>query len=490
MAENRYLDDFMEGLAPGKEILNDADGMSMSKKDGSSDFVYMDDLMKQKILKKTCRKLRRKQVFIQYAAAACMILAVLSSFIPNTPAYAFRQVILSYIPGIGVVQTTDESDTVTSVLTEPVKVTDGEKFVEIRSAFIRGNVLTISGITNVGAIDTKDFKNVKEFKEFFSGETAPFIYLIRDNERTKDRYQTWAGPSYETRVYRMNAYFYLNEDTPADTYLFEMDDFDKSIEIVLSPVKTGVMPEEIGNAAIIDDVMIFAHTIREEDIVEVLVSIVAPSEYIHQRSYLFDHEKKLFESGVYLTDQSGTRYEPDENLRKSRDEDIYAFYFHVPEDREGLKLVVPQILFQMEYKEDNIKITMPKENKETHINKKIQLGSHSISMDRASMIPAGSEILPDEFKPSDCLMIDASAATEISSRESILRIIPDIKAVDSPFHSKPVSQAINAEFWDPKQHNGYSLVSFDNMQETKKIIVNFAAEISMAGPWEIELEKE
>ena len=77
--------------------------------------------------------------------------------------------------------------------------------------------------------------------------------------------------------------------------------------------------------AVIDDVMIFAHTIREKDIVEVLVSIVAPGEYKNPISFLFDYEKELFASGVYLTDQSGARYEPDEELRKSRMEKYIHF---------------------------------------------------------------------------------------------------------------------------------------------------------------------
>jgi hypothetical protein len=491
MAENRNLDEFIESLDTYEMSFKEAGGIDRGTTGRNTDSLYMDDCLKQKILKKTNRKLQRRKTFIKYAAAACILLAVLSSFIPNTPVYALRQTILSYIPGIGVVENIDETNIIKGVLAEPVKVTDGDKFVEIRSAFLRGNVLKISGVTNIGAIDAKDLDNVEDIKEFFSREKAgPLIYLIQDNERTKDRHQVWAGPSRETRRYRFDAYFNLNEDTPANSYLFEMDGLEKNIEIALSPVKASTTPEEIGNAAIIDDVMIFAHTIREKDLVVVLVSIVAPSEYKHPRSYLFHHEKEYFASGVYLTDQKGTRYEPDEDLRKSQDDEISSFYFHVPEDKEGLTLVVPQILFQRDYKENNIKITMPKKNKDTLIDKTIQLGSHNISLDQAALVPAGSEILPDGFKTADCLMLNASAATETSSRESVLRIVPHIQVMDSPFHFVQVSQAINAEFWDTKLHGGYSLISFDGMEETKKIMINFSAEFTMDGPWEIQLDEE
>ncbi|HHY81897.1 MAG TPA: DUF4179 domain-containing protein [Clostridiales bacterium] len=488
MAEKRYLDEFLESYDVNKMSLNGTCESDENPIGRNSALQYMDDIMKQKIIMITKHKLQRRNLIIRYAVAVCILLALLSSFIPNTPAYALRQKILSYIPGIGVVESMDETDIVTGVLAEPVKVTDDDKFVEIKSAFLRGNVLAITGLTNVGIKDAKHFDTVKEFKEFYSGETAPDIYLVQGHERTKAGQRIWTGPSYETSVYRTDAYFYIDNNKITDTFVFEMDGFKKQIKILLTPAKTGMDPEEIGNAAVIDDVMIFAHSIREKDIVEVLISIVAPSDFKNPRSYLFDDEADLFKSGVYLTDQSGTRYEPDNELRKSRDSEINYFYFHVPEDRQGLKLVIPQIIFKRDYKENNIIISMPKENKETCINEKIQLGSHCISMDKASLIPAGSEILPGEFKAANCLMIEASATTEIGSRESVLRIIPDIQVMNSLFHLMPVSQSIYAEFWDLKLHSGYSLIHFDDLEETKKIIINFSAELSMTGPWEIQLD--
>lgn len=87
-------------------------------------------------------------------------------------------------------------------------------------------------------------------------------------------------------------------------------------------------------------------------------------------------------------------------------------------------------------------------------------------------------------------MLNASATTETSSRESVLRIVPDIQVMDSRFHYVQVSQAVNAEFWDPKLHSGYSLINFDGLMQTKKIMINFSAEFSMAGPWEIQLYEE
>lgn len=490
MAKDRHLDDFIDALDFNNIIFNKTGGNNEGREGNNMNSMYFDDVMKQKILKKTKLRLRKKQTFLRYTAVACVLLMVISYFTPNTPVYALRQTILSYIPGIGVVQNNDDSDTITSVLIDPVKIMDGKRFVEIRAAFIKGNMLVISGLTNIEPIDAKILDNTKDYMEFFSGETTPGIYLVGDNDKIKAGHQEWAGPSYDKRISKMSIYFYLNEDAPPGIYHFEVDGFDKPIEIILSPVKAGSIPDEIGDRAVVDDVMAFAHTSREKDITEIMISIIAPNEYKDPRCYLFEHEKELFESGIYIADEKGVRYEPDDDLRESRNSGINTFYFRIAEDTKGLKLVIPQILFDMDYKENDIKINVPKENKEVIINKKIQLGNHNITLERASMILAGNDILPEGFESIDNIMINASTTTIDNSSESILRIVPHIPLSSSKFHYLPTSYSVHASFWDPKERSGYSFINFDSMQKTKKIIIDFSTEISMIGPWEIQLEEK
>jgi hypothetical protein len=492
MVKDSHLDDFIEKL----DFRNiNPDKALKSKKNEKNSNLYsicLDDFMKQKILRNVNKRIRKQQNLIKYAAIACAILMLtISYFVPNTPVYALRQRILSYIPGLGVVESDKDTDIITGVLANPIRVEDGEKFIEIRSAYLKGNVLVISGLTNAGSASIKDTDNIKDHMEYFSGETSPNIYIIQNDSRIKATHQVWTGPSYETKTSKISVYFYLDQNTLQSTYHFEMEGLSNPVEIPLSPVRKESIAEEIGNVAMVDDVMIFANLKRENDITEVLVSIIAPKEFKHPRGYLFDHEKELFQDRIFIKDEQGVRYEADEDLRKQRDSEINTFYFHIPEDRKKLELIIPQILYAREYKENDIEINMSrlyKMDKALIINKTVRLGDHDISLDRMSLIPAGNDVLPEEFKCYDNLMIEASTRISGDSRSSILRIVPEI-LMGSKFNSSfRISQSVYAGFWNSEENSGYSIINFDGIKEARKILINLDAEISMTGPWRIPLE--
>ncbi|HCS73703.1 MAG TPA: hypothetical protein DIW17_07500 [Clostridiales bacterium] len=483
MSENRNLDDFLDSLDS-----NHRDG-------NESDFgdKNMDDIMKQKILKKTYGRLRKKRrVF--YGIVAGLVLVLLSSFIPNTPTYALRQAILSYIPGIGVVQGTDDTGTITGILAEPVKVSDGDEFIEIRSAYEIGKVLNIYGVTNVGLanVDIPKGANKKEVLEFYSGETARGFNIVHNGESLAAGNQIAYGGSFIDGVYSIEASFYLSKSIGESDFQIEIEGFAKPVILALSPVISGTIPEEVGNAATIDNITAFSYVTRKKDIVEVLVSFVGSNEYKNLRTYLFEHEKEIFDEGVHLIDQDGVVYEPDDDLTKEHHTGINTYYFHVPEDKEGLKLVIPQVLYDMEYKEADIKITMPKKDKDTVINRHIDMGSHTITLNRASIVQAGDAVLHDDFKFSDNLMIEASAEIQEGTGKSVIRMFPDILSGNlmnkHDWISHRMSRGSYAPQWDPIEQKGQSFTVFDDMEKTRKIIINFKVEFSMTGPWEIDLK--
>ncbi|NLE25230.1 MAG: hypothetical protein GX625_07800 [Clostridiaceae bacterium] len=356
MPENRYLDAFTDNIS-------------------EADFALEAD-MKRVILEKTYKKIRKnKWDYFKSIAAACVLLAALSAFVPNSPVNALCKRIFSFIPGVGIVQDTDGVNPIKAVLNEPVKAIDGDEFVEIKTAYITDNILHVSIKTNVGAINAGKFDDPAEFKKFFAGETAPDLYLIGFKGKIKSGHSVWSGPSFETRVYSIDASFILaDEDINNQVFKFEMDGFDQSIEIAMSSVNSGIEPESIGNVAVIDNIMIFANINRENGILEVLLSSVAPEEFKNIRFHLYDHEAQLFDKGIYIADADGNIYKPDDELREKRNSDIDILYFNIPDQADDLKLIVPQILYSKRNYENGIKISMPKIGLERRINKKFQKG--------------------------------------------------------------------------------------------------------------------
>lgn len=466
MPKNKNLDLFLNGI--------DESGYTINPE------------LKNKVLRKAYRRIRGSGFYFKAIAAACAVIVVLSAFIPNTPVNALCQKLFAFIPGIGVVQNTDYS--IRSILEKPVRAVDGEQFVEIKTAYISNNTLNLSMRTNVGAVNIGEFTDPAEFKKFFSGETAPALYLLGAAEKIKAAGVIRSGPSYETRVYSIDAHFILGEDDMESEILrFEIEGFNKVLEIKMSPVAKGMLSENMANSAIIEDIIVFANEERQGDILEVLLSSTAPADYKNIRFYLFDLEQQLFGSGVHFTDKEGNIYLPDDGMRKKNGSGIGQFYFNIPEDKEGLRLVIPQILYSREYFGDDIKLSMNGLDKGKKIDKVLNLPGTEILIEKASNVPANDPILPDEFFEFDCLKIDASAMPGKNSKEQVCRVIPDVEVYAFPDGYVPVSQSVNSELWGSSQR-GHSLVVFNDMGRAEKIRLKFDVEYALTGPWEIELK--
>lgn len=469
MPKNRYLDEFTDSIS-------------------ESDFAIEAD-MKRYILEKTYKKIKKnKWSYFKSIAAACILLIALSAFIPNSPVNALCKRLFSFIPGVGIVQNSDGINQIKAVLNEPVKVINGDEFVEIKTAYTTGSTLRISIKTNVGAIGTEKIEDPVEFKKFFAGETAPSLYLIGAKGKIKSSHSMWSGPSFETRVYSIDAYFVLEEeDINSQVFKFEMEGFNQLIEIAISSVNSEINPESIGNVAVIDNIMVFANISRKNGILEVLLSSVAPEEYKDIRVHMFDHEALVFKDGVTVIDEDGIIYIPDEELQENNNGNVGSLYFNIPDDANDLKLIVPQILYSKRIYENGIKISMPKIGLEKKINKELDLPGSKIIIETVSVVPANNPLLPDEFREFDCLRIDAWAEVGDNKREIVLRVLPNVEVPDGGFGYNSKSQSSYAELWDSGQ-KGYSITSFDELTSTKKILINFDVEYAMTGPWVINLK--
>ncbi len=466
MPENRYLDEFIDSIS-------------------ESDFVIESDI-KKAILQKTIKKIRRNKWFnFKSIAAACILLVVLSALIPNTPVNALYKKIFSFIPGVGIVQNPDGENLIKAALNEPVKVFDGNEFVEVKSAYITGKLLRIFIMTNVGSTDVGRFNNLADYKKYMA-EISPRLYMIDSNEKIKSNHSVWTRPSFETQVYSIEASFILGEeDLDSRTFKFEIEGFSQMVEIVMSSVNSGTDPESMGNVAIIDNVMVFANVSRTNGILEVLLSSVTPEEFKNVRFHLYDHETQLFEQGIYVVDEDGNIYKPDDELRQKNNDNINNLYFNIPDDKDGLRLIIPQILYEKRRLVD-LKTSIPEIGKERIINKELDFSGTKIIVEKASIITATDSFLHDEFKADYYLRIDASGLVGENKREMVVRVIPTVKVSDGGFYLS-VSQCTSGELWDSSQ-KGYSITAFDELSPTKKIILNFDIECAMTGPWEINLK--
>ena len=447
--------------------------------------IFTDEKEKKKITRKSF--LRFKNI-----AAGILIIFVLSAFIPNTPVNALYQKFFAFIPGIGVVQTAENDNAIISSIAEPIKVIDGGKFLEIKSAYVIKNEnnyeLNISIITNIGIDENLDLKDKETVLGFFSVETMPHIYLISNDQRVPLENYITGSPSMETRAYKINGGFILPEILKnKNSFQISMDGFKKTATIKLSPIKQGVLPETMGSEIIVDDFIIFADVNRNKDVLSVDLSSVAPKEYKNIRFSLFDFEKELFKNGVFIKDNEGNIYIQNETLKKQNNGGKNTFYFDIPEGVNHLKIVIPQFFYQKDYKSE-LKMKIPKNNEEVILNKKYNTGDSEIIIQKASMLSKNSEILTDDFKMYDCLKIDFGATQVKDSNERVLQILPIINVPSKIFKFAPTSFSANCDLWPLENQKGYTLIEFDNMSTTNKVLINLDIKFTRIGPFEIEVK--
>lgn len=424
------------------------------------------------------------------STAACLIIILIFAFIPNSSINAICKKIFSFIPGIGVTLSQDDEAPVKAALDKPVKAESGSEFLEVMSAYIANDYLYVSITTNIGTGRISNIKDKKEVLKYFAAENMPDIYLKYSNKKATLKNFTTGSPSLETKAYNISGYFYIDENTPTDTvFTISMDGFDTAADIRLSPVKSGVMPESMGNTITVNDIIIFANTKRDDGILTVELSSVAPKAVRDVRFYLFDDEKELFNDSIYVLDKDGIRYEPDESLRKLNNSGINTFYFNIPDDKEIAKIVFPQILYNMD-NEAHVKLKMPEAGNTVNIDKTIEIGNSSVRLENASIIPRGDRLLPDEFRKFECLKIDYATSTLSNSSTKILRIIPDILVPSEPFfnYDATPSSGVYSEFLPLDKNSGYALMEFDGMEKAKKIMINLNVEFAIIGPFEMDIK--
>jgi signal peptidase I len=434
---------------------------------------------------------KRLSIYTLRSIAACLTIILIFAFIPNNPVNALCKKIFSFVPGIGVTLSQDDEAPVKAALDKPVKAENGNEFLEVRSAYIANNYLYVSITTNVGTSRISNIEDKKEVLKYFSAENMPDIYLTYNDQKATLKNFTTGSPSLETNAYNISGYFCIDKNTSADTvFTISMDSFDTAADIRLSPVKSGVTPESMGNTIAVNDIIIFANTTRDDGILTVELSSVAPKAVRDVRFYLFDDEKVLFNDSIYALDKDGNKYEPDEYLRKLNNSGINTFYFSIPNDKEIEKIVIPQVLYNVD-REAQIKIRMPEAGKALMIDKAVDLGDSSVRLENASIIPHDDSLLPDEFKKFDCLKIDYTTGTlSNGSNTKILRIIPDISVPSESFFNYDTvpSSGVFSNFIPPDRNNGYTLIEFDGMEKTKKIMINLNVEFAIIGPFEMDIK--
>ncbi len=434
---------------------------------------------------------KRKTSFfsLKNIAVAFIAFVIVSAFIPHSPINAMCQKIFSFIPGVGVVQNEGEEGLIKAALNEPVMVNDGDEYLEVISAYIANNTLSVSLNTNIGTDRIIDIKDKHEVLKYFSGETMPGIYLQVNGQKVKLSNYSTGNPSLETKCYTVNGYFYIDEKTAVDqSFQISMDEFSKTVVFKLSPVKNGITPKSMGSTLTINDIIIFANTIRSDSVLSVTLSTVAPKTYQGIRFHLYDDEKDLFSGSVYVTDIDGTKYPENEDLRKQNNGKRNTFYFIVPDGTEIDKIVFPQFFYSKDYASE-IKIKMPEIDKPVDITKDVDLDDALLKIECASIVPKDSTLLSEGFRNYDRLKIDYSTGYKNNKNRRIMRIIPDIYVPDNLTGYRTLSSSIFSELLPFDRNEGYALVDFDGMDKTEKIIMNLKIEYELIGPFEVDLRE-
>lgn len=466
-----------------------------------SEFSINSDL-KNKVLNKTFSRLciedREKSILkakksktgvftLRNIAAACLAILIINAFIPNSPVNALYEKIFSFIPGVGVIENESGDGLIKCALNKSERVMDHDEFLEVKSAYITSNSFHFTINTNIGTNRIKDIKNKEEVLKYFSGETMPGIYLLVNGQKVKLENYSTSSLSLETKTYTINGYFYIDKNTPPDAlFQISMDGFDKTVAFKLSPVKNGITPESMGSTITVHNIMIFANTDRSNGIVTVNFNVIAPKSYRGVRFSPFDHEKALFPESVSILDKDGVRYQPDEELRKQNNSGINTFYFRISDNKEVAKIVIPQILYSQDY-DSKIKMSMPRVGEVVHINKEIDLENALLQMEEASLVPKEDSTLPDEFKRFDCLKIGYSTSYKKGSNTKILRIIPDIQVPDTLIGYVRPSSSVYSELCPLDKNEGYAILEFENMDKTKRIMINLEVELAVIGPFEMDI---
>lgn len=440
------------------------------------------------IIDRTKKKIRKFRiiVYIKSIAAILVFSIIASAFIPNTPVNAFCKRVFSFIPGVGVVQT-DEGKGVISALKESVTQNEGREHITIESAYVQNGYLIVKAKTNIGLSDSADMS--KELLKFYAGELNPKIYLQNNGEWIQPASMQITGASPDTGVYKLQAQFKLPEEINKESeFNFSMEGFDPNIKIVLNEVISSTEISELGYNGTLGDIHVFADFERKEDTIQVMLSTVAPKEYKNIRFKLFDDEQEMFKS-VYIIDSRGNEYKSDRQQEEENDADFNVFYFNVPTEAKGLKLIIPQALYNRRFDDEMYKVKIPSVNEVVNVNKRFHIGESDVTLESVEFISKGSEILPETFKNFDSLKINLKAVNTVRGKEKVIRVLPIFLVRQNIFEGyNMIGQSIYEEKKNFSDQSRYAIGVFNGMENTKGIKLIFEIEFAYIKGTEIVLE--
>ena len=477
MSDNKNFDEYIEKLEYRDEIISHDSRKNIL--DSTRKKIENDS-------KTITNKRNNRKRTVSYAAAACIAMILLSGLIPSTPIFALYQSVFQFIPGVGVVKT--EEDTSIYLATDQAyKLEEEEGFLEVKYAYASGNSLNISIVTDI-PFASLNLKSKEDILKEVAGENelGLYLYLIIDNKKIYLNNYSMSGPSSLTGVVKIEGAVEIEKKIENKTIVIGMDRIINQLEVQMTNVQENVLPSVLGKTLNIDDFLIFADFKRYEDISVLSLSSVLPEEYMNFRAYLFEDEKEIFDSGIYILDDSGNSYFPNDELREANNDSINNFYFNIPANVTGLILKIPQIFYDTGII-GQMKVKMPKNGDSIAVNASYSIGDMQIHFDSLSFVSVNDdEIVSKEFGE-ETLRLDFSTATEGKSDHRVYRIMPNIK-VKEGFRYVGVSSHGYAAYWNEMNQSGEYYTVFDDMKDTKKILVEIKVCNVIYGPFEIELD--
>lgn len=422
----------------------------------------------------------------RYIAAVCIMLILLSGLIPSTPVNALYRNIFKFIPGVGIVES-EEGYNISLATGKSYRIESDNGFLEIKYAYILNDMLYISAVSNVGYTDIEDFSNKEEVLEKFHDDSFPRIYILSGDEKIYIKNYMRSGPVRETGAAKMSGAFFLEGELLNETiFVLGIDGLEKQVSLVLEDLEDGYSPGELGNYLYIDDVLIFADLNRDGDIAVLNMSSVIPEQYYQLRFHMYDSESDLYGAGIKILDNTGVSYYPNDDMRKNNNDTGNNFYFEIPEEAEGLKVVIPQIFYDTRVIGDTV-VKMPKLDEYIPVDEVFVFDSMRINFKGLTLLSYEDDDIVDREFGEDTLRLDFEADYDEGSIHRVSRIVPRI-SIKRAFNDYDLTSAHgHFPYWELNQQEGSYYTIFDGMEDASKVLVEIKMTNTVIGPFEIEL---
>lgn len=402
MTGERYFDEYMDKIKVEVEEISES--------------------LQQRIVESTFNKItedntdhKEKKIVrwkkVKYIAVICLALILLSGLIPSTPVNALYRSVFKFIPGVGIVES-EEDSSISMATGQSYKVESENGFLEIKYAYIQNDWLYISAVSNVGYTDIKDLTNKEEVLKKSDDDSFPRIYMLSGDEKKHIKNYVRSGPSLETGAAKISGAFFLEGELLDETiFVLGIDGLEKQVSVELENLEEGYLPDEFGSCLYIDDVLIFADIHRNGNVAILNMSSIIPEQYDRLRFHMYDSEKELFKSGIKIVDDVGKSYYPNEDMRKENNDNVNNFYFEIPKDAVGLKVVIPQIFYYTDVIGDT-EVKMPKLNEYISVDEIFDFDTMKIIFKGLTLLSEEDEIVEREFGE-DTLRLDFKAVYDV-----------------------------------------------------------------------------